>query len=829
MVQNMSVTPLTSSFDNYIRAGWALVPIPPSTKGPRTPGWNKRENALKLGVVLPAGFGVGLLHGYSGTMALDIDAWVPAKAMLLEQGVDLDALYEAADAVTIESGNPGHGKLLYAMPFGMTLPSKKITYSEDGQNKVAFELRCSSTSGLSVQDVLPPSTHMSTGLQYTWGGHGNWTRLPVCPVEILTLWEGLLKSDSTRTIKSHSGVNTSWDEIRSALYSISPDCPRETWVTLGMALQAAGMEMGQPDRAMSLWDDWSAQSAIKYKGMADIAACWRSFKADDGITIGSLFHHARQVGWSRPLADASVLFNAVEPTTPKLVGAYLRPPPPDVDLDLWPKALVKRAMEISETRGCDPLVPLIAGIGAVCGAADARIRLELMNEYEVPPILWLMTVGEPADKKTPGSKPMFDVLKEIEKADTDRHKADMLMWEVKEAVYAGQVKELKMASQNPLDVMNNDAPLNVTPLPAKPVATQLIVEDITSQKLVRTADGRPKGLLCYMDEMNGWVRQISDKTSGDDRSAWVKGYEGNSYRYDRVSAGSINIEHFAVSIYGNIQPAVLKNAMENLSGDGLLQRFIPVVLRREYTKRNEPIAPFLSGKLAYDDLIRKVYTLPQFTYKLSRGAYEAFRRFQTWYETVKQDERTMKSNNTYMTALGKVEGTTGRLALVFHLVEDAYNPEVSEEVMSRAILIVKTFIIPSYRYVFNVLGGVSEGSLDQWVIDHIIQLASERPTITLSELRRSARRQVEGIPPAYVDRELMHIMDWLQAQAWVTVVEDNKRSVIWAINPHLAEMFREERRKVIDAKQRMLDVFIEHGRKTGKLNPESQTKVIGNR
>ena len=85
----MSVTPLNSSFDHYIRAGWSLVPIPPSTKGPRTPGWNKRENALKSGSVLPPGFGVGLMHAYSGTMALDIDAWEPAKGMLLEHGIDL--------------------------------------------------------------------------------------------------------------------------------------------------------------------------------------------------------------------------------------------------------------------------------------------------------------------------------------------------------------------------------------------------------------------------------------------------------------------------------------------------------------------------------------------------------------------------------------------------------------------------------------------------------------------------------------------------------------------------------------------------------------------
>jgi hypothetical protein len=254
-----------------------------------------------------------------------------------------------------------------------------------------------------------------------------------------------------------------------------------------------------------------------------------------------------------------------------------------------------------------------------------------------------------------------------------------------------------------------------------------------------------------------------------------------------------------------------------------------VVLRREFTKRNEPLAPFMSCKSAYDDLIRKVYTLPQYTYKLSPGAYAAFREFQSWYESVKQDERTMKSNNVYMTALGKVEGTCGRLALVFHLIEDPYSPEVSEDIMVRTIKIIKSFVIPSYRYVFNVMGGIAENSLDQWIIDYIIQLSGERQTVSLSELRRAARRQVESMPAPQADREITQIMEWLQVQAWVTIVEDTKRSVTWAINPVLAETFKEDRRKIIDAKQRMLDIFVTHGRTMGILKPETPTKVIGNR
>ena len=77
-----------ASVDAYIRHGWSLVPIPMGTKGPSHRGWNLRESALKDQTQLPPGFGIGLAHAYSGTMAFDIDNWDAT----VEQGIDLQAL-----------------------------------------------------------------------------------------------------------------------------------------------------------------------------------------------------------------------------------------------------------------------------------------------------------------------------------------------------------------------------------------------------------------------------------------------------------------------------------------------------------------------------------------------------------------------------------------------------------------------------------------------------------------------------------------------------------------------------------------------------------------
>ena len=46
---------------------------------------------------------------------------------------------------------------------------------------------------------------------------------------------------------------------RAPLGSLDPDCSREDWITIGMALQYAGHQSNDLERAMTLWDTWSAK------------------------------------------------------------------------------------------------------------------------------------------------------------------------------------------------------------------------------------------------------------------------------------------------------------------------------------------------------------------------------------------------------------------------------------------------------------------------------------------------------------------------------------------------------------------------------------------
>lgn len=811
-----NVTGLTVSFDSYIRNGWKLIPIPPNTKGPRNIGWNKQENCLTDSSHIPTGYGVGLAHAYSGTMALDIDNWDEAKELLAAHNIDLTALYDARDAVTIDSGRQGRGKLLYAMPFGLTLTSKKIT---NDSGDVVYELRCAAINGTTVQDILPPSVHPETNKPYQWGGKGNWQQLPALPIEIITLWQALIEGDTKRNI-SNGTIDASWNEITSALSSINPECGRDDWVAIGMALQYAGKNTDQEAHAFSLWDDWSSTAPTKYKGKQDLIGQWKSFRVlDNGIKLGTLFHIAGQHGWKRPAPDVSELFKRPARSHLDIINE-LRQHAPDIDLSVFPPVLRQRAEEVAMSAGCDPIVPLFAGLGAVCAAVDARSRLELMDGFKVAPILWIMTIGNPAEKKSPGASPMLDILYHIEKEDRPRQALDMLRWEALDTMYQSSKTAYLKQAGSAEQVLHGDDLSNLPPVaaqpPAPPVGMRLVVQDITSQKLVRIVADRQRGVLCHLDEMSSWCDKVTDRKSAEDRSAWTRSIEGGNYTMDRVGLdNSIFVDNFAVSIFGNIQPQVYKKAVNAMATDGLLQRFIPGILREGKTGINNPIPHELTNIPEWENTIRQVYAAPTATYKLSHEAYDEYREFQGWYHDNRKTERLLESDNTFMQAYGKMEGLVGRIALILHIIENPSETIVQHQTMVNAIWFVRGYVIPALRYSLSEIASSVDETLDGWMMRHIIQLSGETLTLTLGDLRRSARRQIEHMHHIAATEALKQSMDVLERAGWVATTYDTGRRTEWAINPDISNSQANYRHEVIKAKQKQSDERVTIARRAG--------------
>ena len=802
MAQPVEVLP--GAFAPYTAVcGWRLCSIPSGSKSPIAEGWNRRENSL-TGDQIPQNWSAGLLHAWSQTAAIDIDDMEEAQALLAVQGIDLIAMFNAPDAVIIDSGVPGHGKLLFAMPAGLILPSKKIVINK----KNIIDFRQGTSLGTSAQDLLPPSKHPS-GTLYRWAGKGDWRRLPTIPPELLEVWQGLLDDEKPRNtpLEGHA-TPANLSEVREALFAIDPSCDRTTWIQVGMALQVVGEVNQCPETVYQWWYDWSSGSAEKFKPR-EMVSQWRSFKPRPaGITPATLFHFAYRSGWTRPPPDLTGLFGPAQPAPVEEVKQRLSPRTamPTCDLSLWPDVLVRRAREVAREVGCDPVVPLVAGLCAVSGAVDKRTILELSATWEVPPTVWMMTLGEPSDKKSPGSKPMFKPLNKLEAEDRTRYIMELLAWQGKEARYAHEMKLFREWQSSSDAQLPNSMPPRVEPLPPEPQPKRLIIKDSTTQRVVVMSEYRPQGFLLYLDEMNRWLHKLSDPRTTDDRGCWIQGYETGPYSMDRMSSGSIRVENMALSFYGNCQPEVFRQHAPASSTDGILQRFLPVTLNpNNNAVWQDSLPSFMSHEAEYEQTVRLVHALPVMRYRLSEIAMAHFRQFCGWVREVQNHERLLNHSSTYQTSLGKMEGNCARIILLFHIIQQPYSHEISETTCRQAIDVMKQFFYPSMRHAFLEIAHQRD-ELGELVFDAVLQMASVKPSITMSELRRTVDyKKTPASQSRELDNRLRVAMEDLADFGYVSMFQDHPRSPVWAINPQMATLFEEQRRAIILAKQSIIE------------------------
>lgn len=107
-------------------------------------------------------------------------------------------------------------------------------------------------------------------------------------------WEEIYKKqksirlieDMKRREYAEQNKPTTSGDIETALNKIDPDCNYDEWLQIGMAIHS---ELG--DGGFHVWDNWSRRGS-KYDEK-EMETKWRSFKSGSGVSIGTLFHHAK--------------------------------------------------------------------------------------------------------------------------------------------------------------------------------------------------------------------------------------------------------------------------------------------------------------------------------------------------------------------------------------------------------------------------------------------------------------------------------------------------------------------------------------------------------
>ena len=122
----------------------------------------------------------------------------------------------------------------------------------------------------------------------------------LCLAETVTSKQNVthLGNAGTATADMHE-TPLSIENVKSALAAIDPDCEREVWFKTCCALRSLNWSCGESlARAWSKGEFWTAtnQAASKYDAQSfDIM--WKSIRSDVRISIGTLFHYAKEAGW----------------------------------------------------------------------------------------------------------------------------------------------------------------------------------------------------------------------------------------------------------------------------------------------------------------------------------------------------------------------------------------------------------------------------------------------------------------------------------------------------------------------------------------------------
>lgn len=300
---------------DYAASGLALVSIPPGKKGPVNRGWNLRKNAIvEPAKVRSLQGNIGLAHVYckSGpTAVLDIDDMAQSIRWLEQRGIDVQALLDADDAVQIVSGRPGRAKLLYRLPAGIAPLATHVVKAAqpDGSQITVLEFRCASRDGLTMQDVLPPSTHPDTGQPYAWGGKGHWQAIPEIPGSMLDVWQRELASfpnsiqPRTGGIAIDNSVQDTPQErtrVTDMLAHISADCPYDQYRNMVWAI----LSLGWSD-AEAIAEQWCRTAAHRFE-QSSFQTVVASHKPSRSHSIGTIIHHATEAGWKAKSAEHSV-------------------------------------------------------------------------------------------------------------------------------------------------------------------------------------------------------------------------------------------------------------------------------------------------------------------------------------------------------------------------------------------------------------------------------------------------------------------------------------------------------------------------------------------
>jgi Protein of unknown function (DUF3987) len=345
---------------------------------------------------------------------------------------------------------------------------------------------------------------------------------------------------------------------------------------------------------------------------------------------------------------------------------------------------------------------------------------------------------------------------------------------------------------------------------AKPHCRRKIIKNATVEATAQLLSENPDGLLYHCDELASLFGGMDAYKArrGADRPFWLEAKEGKPYSVDRKTSDTLVVENCAVSILGGIQPDKIRPLVPDLATDGMLQRFLPIFLKRH----GDGVDEYPDKEL--DKIISELAIV--ITNAETRG------RFRFAPDAAVELDRLLAFKNQQLARsdaapklkewLNKMPNEFGRIALVFHFIQWAALPAdqrgfappetipLATAQMARRYL---TEFVYSHAWEFygRMLGRSAGDDHAAWIAEFI--LTRGLPKIT----RRDVQRNYSALKSADKHGQLTAAMQVLELQGWVKPIKwHDKVPKVWAVNlavhdGRFAEITEAERRRRTEARE----------------------------
>jgi hypothetical protein len=350
--------------------------------------------------------------------------------------------------------------------------------------------------------------------------------------------------------------------------------------------------------------------------------------------------------------------------------------------------------------------PLLATASALIG--NARWAMAWPSWAE-PPHLWMGSIGDSGDGKTPGTRSLQDrIVPELERRMIGDFPDQLRMWKANVQIAA---QRSKMWEREMAEALKKGAPLPARPLDVdpdpEPQKPRLIMRDVTLEKVASVlAVAAPKGLLMVRGELAGWLLGMNQYNDAA-RAYWLEAYDGAPYSVDRKTTASINVARNVVAWSGGVQPERLAQLMAE-PDDGLFARFNwcwpdPIPFQQSSAAPDIDFALEALDRLRLLELHRNAAgTLVPIFVPLAQSAWPRLVAFAN-----EMQRRKDLSAGLLRSSYGKTRGVALRLGLILeHLWwcgRNGIDPpptEISDAALERACMWVRDYAIPMAERTF---------------------------------------------------------------------------------------------------------------------------------